>query len=52
MQQDPAQQATLFGVVVPGKPVITTAQAISPGRWTVLVPDAQAIRQVAPLKSK
>jgi hypothetical protein len=47
MQQDPAQQATPFGVVVPGKPVITTAQSISPVRWIIPVPDAQAVRQVS-----
>jgi len=47
MHQEPQSQASIpFGIVVPGLPVINTAQSISPGRWTVPIPDAHKTRQL------
>lgn len=46
-QAEPQVMAVPFGVVVPGRPVISTAQTISPGRWVVPIPEAHALRQVS-----
>jgi len=37
---------TPFGVVLPGRPAVSTAQAVGPGRWVITIPDAHTLRQV------